>query len=176
MYKLSFALLAGIGIAMSSVGGDLPENVTARLGPDLNPTAEKAAPEVQLAAVQTPLNADAPAAPEVSRGYSREMLSFSAPANFERTDPIPVSLNDDVSASTKSLSADLDIRIVTGNSVNVRQGPGTGYSVVGQVGRNEQVSVYQDEGTGWVKLISLETGVEGFLYDKFLTPQGSVDG
>jgi len=61
-----------------------------------------------------------------------------------------------------------DFRRVKGNRVNMRNGPGTQYSVVGKLQRNNEVEVLQDPGAGWVKLQVIETGRIGWMSAKLL--------
>ncbi|MFY0597121.1 MAG: SH3 domain-containing protein [Cognatishimia sp.] len=61
-----------------------------------------------------------------------------------------------------------DFRRVKGNRVNMRNGPGTQYSVVGKLQRDNEVEVLQDPGAGWVKLQVIETGRIGWMSAKLL--------
>jgi uncharacterized protein YgiM (DUF1202 family) len=63
---------------------------------------------------------------------------------------------------------DIELRVVDGNRVNLRNGPGTNYSVLGKLARGATVEVLQDNGDGWVKLRVAETGRVGWMAD-FLT-------
>ena len=62
-----------------------------------------------------------------------------------------------------------DLRSVTAQSVNVRGGPGTNFSVVNRLSRGSQVEVLQDPGNGWVRLRILSDGTEGWMADYLLT-------
>ncbi|MEQ6249043.1 SH3 domain-containing protein [Sulfitobacter sp. HNIBRBA3233] len=62
-----------------------------------------------------------------------------------------------------------DVRIVSGNRVNVRGGPSTDYGVVGKLARGDEVRVIEDNGNGWVRMESLDTGEEGWMADFLLT-------
>ncbi|NNE54168.1 MAG: SH3 domain-containing protein [Sulfitobacter sp.] len=62
----------------------------------------------------------------------------------------------------------LDIRTVTGNRVNVRGGPGTDFGVVGRLVRGDEVEILEDDGIGWVRMRSIETGEEGWMADFLL--------
>lgn len=68
----------------------------------------------------------------------------------------------------EAADAAMDLRLVTGNVVNVRNGPGTGYSVVNQLRRGEEVKVLTDPGDGWVKLQAVETKRIGWMSARFL--------
>jgi uncharacterized protein YgiM (DUF1202 family) len=59
----------------------------------------------------------------------------------------------------------VDLRLVSGNNVNMRNGPGTSYSVVGRLTRGEEVEVLSDPGNGWLKLRVAETGNVGWMAD-----------
>ena len=65
----------------------------------------------------------------------------------------------------------LDVREVTGSRVNVRGGPGTGFSVVNKLVRGDAVEVLEDNGEGWVRMRPVDGGSEGWMAD-FLLTQG----
>ena len=60
-----------------------------------------------------------------------------------------------------------DLRQVTAARVNVRSGPGTRHSVIGQLSRNETAEVIDDTGTGWVQ-IRTGNGQNGWMSARFL--------
>lgn len=64
---------------------------------------------------------------------------------------------------------DIDMRIVNGGRVNMRNGPGTSFSVLGKLARGATVEVLQDPGDGWVKLRVAETGRVGWMADFLLS-------
>lgn len=61
-----------------------------------------------------------------------------------------------------------DTRSVTGTTVNMRNGPGTRYSVTDRLNRGDLVEVLQDPGNGWVKLRVKESGRIGWMADFLL--------
>ncbi len=62
----------------------------------------------------------------------------------------------------------IDYRQVSGSKVNLRNGPGTNFSVVTQLRRGDEVEVLRDDGLGWVKLRSLEGNRIGWMSGDFL--------
>lgn len=72
-------------------------------------------------------------------------------------------------APAVSQDADFDIRSVSGNSVNVRGGPGTNFSVVNRMVRGEKVEILQDPGQGWVQLRPVGGGPVGWMADFLLS-------
>ena len=74
-------------------------------------------------------------------------------------------------ASEMLLGASLDIRVVSGNRVNVRGGPGTGFDVVNRLVRGEEVEIIEDNGDGWVRMRPVSGGTEGWMAD-FLLASG----
>ncbi|NOD65271.1 SH3 domain-containing protein [Ruegeria sp. HKCCD6109] len=45
-----------------------------------------------------------------------------------------------------------DIREISGTRVNLRDGPGTIYPIIGKAGLGQQVEVLSESGTGWLRL------------------------
>ncbi|WP_176440916.1 SH3 domain-containing protein [Oceanicola sp. 22II-s10i] len=70
--------------------------------------------------------------------------------------------------SAPVVSATADLRVVTGTRVNMRNGPGTRYSVVSRLDQGDEVEVLQDPGDGWVKLRVSDTGRIGWMADFLL--------
>lgn len=61
-----------------------------------------------------------------------------------------------------------DLRAVAGSHVNLRQGPGTSFSVVDQLGEGAKVEVIGQE-RSWLKLRVAETGRVGWMADFLVT-------
>lgn len=55
-----------------------------------------------------------------------------------------------------------EVRLVCANRANVRQGPGTNFSVIDRVERGIEVEILQDPGQGWVKFRNTETNRIGW--------------
>lgn len=66
---------------------------------------------------------------------------------------------------------DQDLRLVTGNLVNVRGGPGTHFDVVGKLTRGAEVEVLAENGDGWVEMRSIDGATLGWMAD-FLLNKG----
>lgn len=62
-----------------------------------------------------------------------------------------------------------DVRIVSGNRVNVRGGPSTDYGIVSKLGRGDEVRVLEDNGDGWVRMQPVDGGEAGWMADFLLT-------
>ncbi len=56
-----------------------------------------------------------------------------------------------------------DIREVTGTRVNMRDGPGTIYPVIGRLTIGQEVEVLSESGTGWLRLRSVEGRQLGWI-------------
>ncbi|QOL82819.1 SH3 domain-containing protein [Pseudooceanicola spongiae] len=67
-----------------------------------------------------------------------------------------------------ALQAAADVRAVAGSHVNLRQGPGTSFGVVDQLGQGETVEVIGQE-RSWLKLRVAETGRIGWMADFLVT-------
>lgn len=62
-----------------------------------------------------------------------------------------------------------DIRTVSGNRVNVRGGPGTGFGIVNKLQRGDEVVILEDDGSGWVRLRPVDGGPVGWMADFLLS-------
>ena len=56
---------------------------------------------------------------------------------------------------------------VTGSRVNVRQGPGTGNAVVGQVTQGMEAQVLETR-DGWMQIVTKDGGASGWISGRFL--------
>jgi hypothetical protein len=74
-----------------------------------------------------------------------------------------------VTSSTSGGVAELPLVEVTGGFVNLRAGPSTGDAVLGALSRGERAELIAATGDGWVQIRAVETGVEGFMAERFVT-------
>lgn len=132
-----------------------------------NDTAVNAAPvDEPAAAARKP---DAPKLQNIGQG-TLKVLALTTPA--PDAIPQPQQASATAGAIAPAIIDVADWRIVTGNRVNMRNGPGTEYSVVERLQRGDRVEVLQDPGTGWVKLKVEYSGRVGWMADFLLvTPQ-----
>lgn len=161
----------------------LPENVT-RIALDLNTIQEVVRPTRTLPTqrARTSEALDTPGIP-VSEEPPAEFLpslvgdssvdsnnlidsSVITSVNFNSAAPISLA-----PAAPQPPTVVADIRSVSGDSVNVRGGPGTDYSVVNRLVLGDEVEVLQDPGEGWVQLRPLNGGPVGWMAS-FLLNEG----
>ena len=64
-------------------------------------------------------------------------------------------------------SAVVDMWYVTGSSVNLRAGPGTGNAVVGTLGFGDEAEVLSDS-NGWYQIRTADGATSGWIFGKFL--------
>ncbi len=62
-----------------------------------------------------------------------------------------------------------NIWYVTGNTVNVREGPGTDYAVLEKLARGDAATLVWSDDTGWARIRIEGDGIEGYVSTKFLT-------
>lgn len=135
--------------------------------PVSEPVAQPAA-EIVLASaevpaamvVETPLTQDEADA-RLAAAISEALASSEAEVVAEVEANVPT-LSNLASLAT-------DIREVTAARVNMRNGPGQSFDVVGKLGNGERVEILQDPGDGWVKLRVVEGGRVGWMADFLLT-------
>ncbi len=132
-----------------------------------NDTAVNTAPvDEPAAAARKP---DAPKLQNIGQG-TLKVLALTTPA--PDAIPQPQQASATAGAIAPAIIDVADWRVVTGNRVNMRNGPGTEYSVVERLQRGDRVEVLQDPGTGWVKLKVEYSGRVGWMADFLLaTPQ-----
>ncbi|MFS4581234.1 SH3 domain-containing protein [Phaeobacter sp. C3_T13_0] len=70
--------------------------------------------------------------------------------------------NTDIQAQEVS-ETETDIRTITATRVNMRSGPGTVYPILKRLTNGEEVSVFEDIGTGWLHLRTVKGGTVGWI-------------
>lgn len=68
-------------------------------------------------------------------------------------------------AEDTTTAAPRDIRVVQGDLVNMRGGPGTEYEKIAALVGGTEVAVLQSPGDGWIELEVVETGLVGWMAD-----------
>lgn len=66
----------------------------------------------------------------------------------------------------------LDLRAVARDRVNLREGPGKEFTVLGKLNRGTTVMVLEETGDGWVMLQVVPGGKTGWMADWLLTQDG----
>ncbi|WP_338549118.1 SH3 domain-containing protein [Roseovarius phycicola] len=87
-----------------------------------------------------------------------ELFQLQEAKRVQQTESIKALKQDEEAAS-------YDVRFVTGNVVNMRDGPGTEFEPVGQLTQGTEVAVLNSSGNGWVMLRVMTTGQEGWMAD-----------
>ncbi|GFE50960.1 hypothetical protein So717_27130 [Roseobacter cerasinus] len=152
----------GSAAAVQLTEADLDNQVT-RVSLNLVSFGDAAAPQ---AGVQRQTSEPAIAEPESSQ---------VTPVTFSTGDETPAVLPSLIfpgstsRASSDAVTLEQNLRFISGDRVNMRGGPGTGFDVVTQLVRGTQVEVLQDNGTGWVRLRPADGGPEGWIADFLLS-------
>lgn len=182
---LTFAFLAWAFYEMSGGNEFQPEarantNLTDQNsdGQDAIQVSSKSEP---VATEKTPVSREQPAVTRVSFSQPNFDLRRPNEAEIAAVDPEVLAsfgraLNDGPVAAPavqtndgESTEVVTDLRRVTGNRVNMRNGPGTEYSVVGRLTRGETVEVMSEPGNGWLKLRVSDSGRIGWMADFLVT-------
>lgn len=95
------------------------------------------------------------------------LSSADTPAIFSKKDEAAKD-GDATLQSAVAVRPEFEKRVVTGNRVNVRGGPGTQFGVVDQLSRGAAVEILRDNGQGWVKMRSVSDGRIGWMADFLL--------
>lgn len=129
---------------------------------DVDATAQSALEAAVLAAVMTP---EVPAKVEV--------VVTNEPIVQEQRVRVTLAVAEDEPVKTEALeTAPVDLRAVSGNRVNLREGPGRDFSVVSRLKKGTTVMVLEDPGQGWVQLQVVPGGSVGWMADWLLTKDG----
>lgn len=140
----------------ASQAEDVPAEATAAAEPspteapptEAPPSAERVSPEE----APTALAPEAPP-PETTAAVAPETAAAPAPAPDAAAD-----------------ATGGELRRVTGDRVNMREGPGTSFAVVGQMTAGETAEVLEER-DGWV-WVRAGTGAEGWMSARFLAASG----
>ena len=175
---LSFLVMGWTYYELSGGAGFVPET-----RPDLMAEAETDVPavnetdndlnivEVVTRADTTTLD-DLPEAPEPTPeaiALAPETLETAVP---EIETAVQAALEEAV-PETEIASGQLDLREVTGDRVNMRDGPGREFAVLDKLDQGNVIMVIETGVDGWVRVEVERTGLTGWMSDQFLTP---IDG
>ena len=170
---LTFAFLAWAFYEMS--GGDEFQPQAAVAAEE--PVAEVVSTSGSEPAVNVPVAAKAePIEPQVTRAsFTNPNVALSKPSEDQlaaldpdvldsfaavlKDEPQPVAADGGLVAGKIAL----DLREVSGNRVNMRNGPGTNFSVTAQLTRDTRVEILTDPGDGWVRLRPINGGPVGWM-------------
>jgi hypothetical protein len=180
MYKfifLTFGFLAWAFYEMSGGAAFEPAERVAKAEPIAKPVQTAAStPEVKV----TPAPKGEPAGEVTRAAYTAPSYDLRAPNEEEiaaldpavlasfasalnKDEPVVAKPEPDVGLVESNIA--LDLRQVTGNKVNMRNGPSTDYSVVARLARGDTVEVLAEPGNGWLKLRVSDTGHIGWMAD-----------
>ncbi|MBB93106.1 MAG: hypothetical protein CML68_00655 [Rhodobacteraceae bacterium] len=120
-------------------------------------------PEVTLVSLEDnpalfarPLNPDR--APEAN-----DDVTVTASLGSALSQPVAAAPDAAKAPQDDFLSPERDIRAVAGDRVNMRNGPGTNFSVTAQLTRDTRVEILTDPGDGWVRLRPINGGPVGWM-------------
>jgi|GEM_PF-1630482 len=145
MIRLTIFLSGSIWVAMV-LAPELDEPVFAETAAKFAPVVE---PEVTRAALVSPVKVAA-------------VVTVAEP----EIEPAPIEV---VAIPEIEPEPEHVIWYVTGSKVNVREGPSTQYSVMGNVVYGEAAQVVSDLDADWIKIRIEGDGVEGYIMKRFMT-------
>lgn len=93
-------------------------------------------------------------------------VSYTPESEF----PVVLPLIQPAAEILSETEAEPDIRYITAQSVNVREGPSTEFPVVARLRRGEATRVMWTEENGWARIVIEGDGVSGFISGQFLSP------
>ncbi len=151
------------------------ETLHAAIEPTVAPTpiapvvAEVTAPRAYVAPAPEVVQMGATAAPIVPDPQTATPSNVVLAAVTISSKPVPRPNRDIIQASTPIENRNFPVWFVTGQRVNVREGPSTDFAVLGSVIYGEAAEVVADSGGEWVKIRIEGDGVEGFIARRFMS-------
>lgn len=116
-----------------------------------------------------PLLQDTADAQIIAAGYDDARianLTLAKPAAFAQAAGMTPASVETASVQPETIR---DLRRVTGNSVNMRSGPGTKFGVLARVARNTEVEVLETYGGEWLRLRIVETNRVGWIASRLVS-------
>ncbi|MGB1234331.1 MAG: SH3 domain-containing protein [Planktomarina sp.] len=190
MYKFMFCSFAFLGwvfwemsggsefeapVAQTAAAGELTTYDVAQAGTVTrsrltanDDTAAVPTPQPASLVVEEPTNE--PTDPAMTNEQTAS-LSSGVDALTEAYTPITtsvISVEPAANVPTTEIS-NPDIRQVSANRVNMRNGPSTSFDVLDQLGRGDRVEVLTSNDDGWVRLRVEATGQVGWMAERLLT-------
>ncbi|WP_254429028.1 SH3 domain-containing protein [Ruegeria arenilitoris] len=126
--------------------------------PEPIPAADAVDTEALLAQIAAGLNSDLSSFDNTGGTFSLASLDENAAVQVLDTDAEP-----ETAAAPAPAEPPKDIRIVSGTRVNMRDGPGTIYPIIGKARMGQQVEVLSESGTGWLRLRVLPEQQVGWI-------------
>ncbi len=83
--------------------------------------------------------------------------------------PAPAAVSAPVAATPVAAVPAPDLRVVTGDRVNLRQGPGTQHSVLITMSQGTEATFLEANGDGWVKIQLSESNQIGWMTARLLS-------
>ncbi|WP_254439015.1 SH3 domain-containing protein [Ruegeria arenilitoris] len=125
--------------------------------PEPIPAADAVDTEALLAQIAAGLNSDLSSFDNTGGTFSLASLDENAAVQVLDTESEPEA------AAPAPAEPPKDIRIVSGTRVNMRDGPGTIYPIIGKARMGQQVEVLSESGTGWLRLRVLPEQQVGWI-------------
>ncbi len=146
-------------VARAALQPALPAIPIVEIIPDAAPATDEEETRALLAQIATGLNLDTSFVTEQGTTLTLASLEQGAAA-LQQVTPDAVT---DASEAPPLLEPERDIREVSGTRVNMRDGPGTIYPIIGKATIGQQVEVFGESGTGWLRLRVLNTQQVGWI-------------
>ncbi len=170
---VTFLFLAFGYYEMSGGADFVPQGPVAAAQASTVDQRQPAQPQL-IARVETPTTAivapETAVATPVSLASATYEYPLGAAPRADQADYRGVTRSASASTATSAVaSADLDLREITGDWVNMRSGPGTGHGVVDTLPRGSEARVLEAD-NGWVRIEMLDTGLTGWMSERLLAP------
>lgn len=174
MYKFIIVSFLALGLAFYELSGG------ADFVPEQREIVAEAETTPQTPIIQT-VNVDVtrsnaaslialnPQVTTVSLETTQVPVATPEPAVVEIAEPVVVVEEEPIAEVVEVAAAPLDIRAVAGSRVNMRQGPGTNFSVLDTLDGGTQTEVLEVNDDGWARIQVVDTGQVGWMAERLLT-------
>lgn len=166
---VTFFFLAVAFYEMSGGAGFVPEQRIAVAGtPVETVTRADTVTLASLTEVQEPAVPEALTEPLIAPGVADLPITDEAVVDAVVAEVTGAAVQTPTFEAATVEAAGLDLREVTAELVNVREGPGTDYAVMGKLAQGTRAEVLETDASGWAHVRVIDTGLQGWVSAEFL--------
>lgn len=167
MYRFMILTFVFLGFVFFELSGGSDFDADAVRAARVEPSAQLTKPDGDVVRVALNLTSNAQITPKPAGATGAAWQA--APTFTQEIRPQSNTRTTTTAGSAPFIAPNADVRRVTAARVNVRDGPGTDYSVINSLGRGTEVEVLTTYGNGWVQLRPVAGGTVGWIAESLLS-------